>query len=207
MKIIDVVQGTDEWIQARLAIPTASEFDKIITPTGKISTQAEAYMNKLLSEVITGKPALTFEKTPWMERGNELEAEAAQFYELQNDLDSVKVGFCMNDEGTIGASPDRLIGADGLLEIKCPAPQTHVGYLLSGKIDRGYWPQVQGQLYITGRKWCDWMSYNPEMPPVIIRVERDESFISLMNAALQDFVIKMNIAKQTLIEKGYIKNG
>lgn len=204
MKIHNVEQGTDEWKALRLGIPTGSSFDKIITSTGKASTQADGYMALLLAEIMTGKPTMTFEKTPWMERGNELEAEAAQFYELQTDLAAVKIGFCTNDDGTIGASPDRLIGDDGLLEIKCPAPHTHVQYLLSGKVDRGYWPQIQGQLFITGRKWCDWMSYNPEMPAVIMRVERDEEFITALDTALKDFLKKLETSRKTLTDRGYI---
>lgn len=204
MIIHDVEQGSPEWLAARLGIPTASEVDKIITSTGGVSTQAAAYSARLLAEIITGKPVQTFEKTPYMDRGNELEQEAADYYSFQNDIDLIKVGFCTNDEKTFGCSPDRLIGDDGLLEIKCPAPHTHVQYLLKGEVDRGYYPQIQGQLLVTGRKWCDWLSYNPDMPSLIIRVERDTQYIMSMVAALNKFTKNLNEQKETLKQKGYI---
>lgn len=204
MLTYDVEQGSDEWFEARLGIPTASEFDKIITAGGKVSTQAEAYAARLLAEILTGKPVQTFEKTPWMERGAELEEEAAQYYELQNELDLVKVGFCTDDNKLYGCSPDRLVGEEGLLEIKCPAPHTHVQYLLNGTIDKGYWPQIQGQLLVTGRQWCDWMSYNPEMPAVIIRMQRDEEFIGALKAALVLFRSKLDVDRALLISRGYL---
>ncbi len=180
-------QGSFEWLQARSGIPTASEFDKIITPTGKESTQAEAYAERLLAEYILGHPVETFGGNAWTDRGKELEPDAVKFYELNKDVDTKAIGFCTNDEKTMGASPDRLVGEDGLLEIKCPAPQTHVHYLLTEKVDKGYYPQIQGQLLVTGRKWVDWLSYHPEMPPVIIRVERDEEYLATMKALLAKF--------------------
>lgn len=178
MIIHDLDQGSPEWFAVRLGIPTASCFDKLITPTGKESTQREAYENQLVAEILTGKPVNDFEGNEWTQRGNELESDAAAFYALQRDIEPVKVGFITNDAGVFGCSPDRLIGDDGLLEIKCPAPHTHVKYMLDRSIDRKYYPQLQGQLLVTGRKWVDIISYHPEMQPVIIRVERDETFLS-----------------------------
>lgn len=205
MKIIECDQGSPEWHQARLGIPTASNFERILSPTGKPSTQAEAYALQLLAEIITGQPTETFQKTGAMERGNELEAEAAQFYELQRDVETVKVGFCTDDAGTFGASPDRLIGGDGGLEIKCPLAHTHVKYLLGGELDMGYYPQVQGNMLVTGRKWWDWMSYHPKMPALIIRVPRNDKYIFSMQAELIKFDKALKSHRQTLIEKGYLK--
>ena len=157
----DIEQGSEQWHQLRLGIPTASEFDKIITATGAPSKQSEAYANRLLAELIVGHQVETFKKTAWMERGNELEAEAAAYYDLTNDVETEKVSFITDDERTMGCSPDRLIGEEGLLELKCPAPNTQIDYILNGKLDRDYWPQVQGQLLITKRKWVDLVSYYP----------------------------------------------
>lgn len=187
MQLHEVEQGTPEWHQVRLGIPTASCFDKIITPTGKPSTQAAAYENKVIAEILTGKSADTFEGNVWTERGKELEPDAVDFYEMQTGLDTRIIGFVTNDENTFGCSPDRLVGENGLLEIKCPAPHTHVQYLIDKEIDKGYYPQVQGQLFVTGREWCDWLSYHPEMPPVIIRVERDIEFIETLEKLLEKF--------------------
>lgn len=205
MQHIECEQGTMDWLQARIGIPTASGFEKIITPTGKASTQAEAYSEKLLAEYILGYPVETFTGNAHTERGKELEPHAVRFYEVQRDVDTKPVGFCTDDARTIGASPDRLVGDDGLLEIKCPAPQTHVHYLLTGEIDKGYWPQVQGQLLVTGRKWVDWLSYHPEMPPVIIRVERDEAYLATMATLLKEFTEKLEKKREKLISLGHLE--
>src|SRR5262245_45091449 len=119
MIIHDVVQGSTSWLQLRAGIPTASQFDQIITPSGKPSKSAERYMLTLLAERLMGHP-ITENVSMWMKRGSEMEADAVAFYQLQTDSDTVPVGFITNDEGTIGASPDRLVGEEGLLEIKCP---------------------------------------------------------------------------------------
>lgn len=204
MKIIDCEQGSDEWKAARLGIPTASSFDKILSPGGKPSTQAEPYMLQLLAEIITGAPTETF-KNGAMDRGTELEPEAVQFYELRNEAEAIKIGFCTDDAGTFGASPDRLIGEDGGLEIKCPLAHTHVKYLLDGKMDIGYYPQVQGNMLVTGRKWWDWMSYHPKMPALILRVPRNDKYIFSMQAELIKFDKTLKSHRQTLIDKGYLK--
>ena len=203
MLIHDVEQGSPEWYALRLGIPTASAFDKILTPTGKLSTQAEAFINKLLAEEMTGE-AMQVEKTVWMERGNELEQEAADYYELINDVELVKVGFCTNDAKTFGCSPDRLVGEEGALEIKVPAPHTHIEYLRKGEIDKGYWSQLQGNLLVLNRKWIDWMSYNPKMPSLILKADRDEKYLSDLQTALDEFAIKYQAAKQIMTDKGYL---
>jgi YqaJ-like recombinase protein len=184
--IHNVIQGSTEWLAIRAGIPTASCFDKIITPKGKASTQAEKYLHKLLAEKLMGHPCIEF-KGPWMERGNDLESDARAYYESMLELETEKVGFITNDARTIGASPDSLVGDDGLLEFKCPAEHTHVAYMLTRAVDAEYYPQVQGQLWVTGRTWLDIMSFHPEMPPVIIRVERDEKYIAIMAAAVTTF--------------------
>ncbi len=203
MKIHNVTQGEEDWFKVRLGKPTASSFDKIITPTGKPSTQADKYMNWLLAELMVGKPLETF-KNEWMERGNELEPAAADFYSFTKEVELEKVGFITDDAEAFGCSPDRLIGEDGLLEIKCPAPHTHVGYLLNPIVDGEYMPQLQGQLLITGRKWVDIISYHPELSPVIIRVERNETFIRELGILLGGFMNAMNDKKEILRKKGFL---
>jgi putative phage-type endonuclease len=202
----DIEQGTEAWHQLRLGIPTASEFDKIITAGGKPSTQAEAYANRLLAEIIVGHPVETFKKTPWMDRGNALEGEAAAYYEMITEIETEKVTFVTDDERTIGASPDRLVGDDGLVEFKCPAPHTQIEYILGGRLDKEYWPQIQGQLYTTNREWVDLVSYYPEMrKPVVIRVERDEPYITTMSGLLVKFTANLAAKKQRLIELGHLE--
>jgi len=205
MIVFDVEQASELWFQARCGIPTASEFDKIITAGGKYSTQSVEYKNRLLSEIITGKPHISF-KSDAMQRGNELEQEAADYYELIRGVDCEKQGFCTNDAGTYGCSVDRLIGDVGLLEIKCPLPKTMVGYMLNeDSLRKDYWVQVQGQLLVTECDWCDLLAYCPEMPPIIIRIERNTRFIMDLVAALAKFDQEMARDKKELIAKGYIK--
>jgi hypothetical protein len=200
----DVVQGTAEWQRLRAGIPTASSFDRIVTPTGKPSSQAAKYLHWLLAERITGRP-LEGAVTSWMARGLDLEAEAVAYYEGIRDQDTERVGFVTDDAGRYGASPDRFVGAEGLLEIKAPASHTHVGYLVSRAVDADYYPQIQGQLWVCGRRWSDVLSYHPEMPPALIRVPRDEAFIALLERHVSAFVATLETAAQEAKERGWIR--
>lgn len=202
MIILDCEQGTPEWLQARLGIPTASSFDKIITPTGKPSTQSDAYANTLVAEWLSGESAgADLSGNVWVQRGNELEPEARKFYEMQTDSSVTQVGFVLRDDRLVGCSPDGLVNG-GLMEIKCPAPATHVEYLLQGALPTKYIPQVQGQMYIAEADWCDFVSYHPNMPPVIFRVERNPKFIAALTDALGEFLLTLADRKDTLISKG-----
>lgn len=205
MILHDVVQGSEEWRRLRMGVPTASEFHRILTPGGKPSASAESYLYELLGELLMSRPM----ETPtysWMQRGNDLEEDASNWYELQRDTATKIVGFCTTDDGTIGASPDRLVGDDGLLEIKCPAPDTHVRYLLFPEkgVEKAYKVQVMGQLYVTERAWCDVVSYHPELPSVIVRVERDEEYIAKLDAALHAFAEQLALAKTELQRRGLL---
>lgn len=199
MIVHNMGQYSPEWWAARLGIPTASRFDEILTPTGKLSTQADKYMMELLAEWLSGGPNPQFE-TEWMRRGTELEPEARKYYAFATDAEIVQVGFITRDDGMVGASPDALVNSDGLSEIKCPAPHTHVGYLLGAKLATQYIPQVQGQLWIAEREWCDWISYHPTMPPCIVRVNRDDGYIKALASAVDEFLGKM-LAKRELLRK------
>lgn len=200
MIVHTVQQGSAEWLQLRSGVPTASCFSQILTPGGKPSESARGYLHKLIAERMMGKPLVEHVST-WMDRGLQTEEEAVSYYELQRGCDTEKVGFVTNDAGTIGASPDRLVGADGLLEIKVPSPQVHISYLIGAKgVDKAYIPQTQGQLWICERSWLDIESYSPDgMPSAIIRVERDEEYIGKLAAAVSEFsrVLEENAAELT----------
>lgn len=200
----DIEQGTPEWHGLRLGIPTASCFDKIVTPAkGDLSTQSSAYLHELLAEWLSGEPGDSF-SSRWTERGTELEPEARAFYSFERDVDVEQVGFVFGDETRMfGASPDGLIGDDGMLELKNPKPSTHLGYLLAGKLPTTYRAQVQGSLMVTGRQWCDFVSYCPNLPPLIVRVERDVEFIAKLRAALETFVARIHESRAALLDKGY----
>lgn len=204
MIVHDVVQGSPEWFACHIGLPTASAFDRIITPTGKPSTQADGYANELLAEMMAGEPLESFSGSEWMLRGKELEADAAAFYEMTVNEEMKVIGFCTDDAKTMGCSPDRLVGEDGLLEIKIPKPKNHISYMLKQNLKGDHYPQSQGQLLVTKRKWVDMLSYHPKMPPVIIRVERDESYIATMKGLLSDFIFNLNKKRLRLIELGYM---
>jgi hypothetical protein len=184
MRVIDSVQGTPEWLESRLGCPSGSGFDKLITATGKPSTQAEGYINQLIAELLTGETTYV-KKTEWMERGNELEPRARDYYELATGNTVVEKGFCKHDELECGVSPDGVIGDNGLIEIKCPSPSVHVAYLRAGVLPTKYKQQVQGQMWITERDWCDFLSYHPSMPALLVRVERDQDYIDLLSAEVE----------------------
>ncbi len=187
MIVHNVEQNSPEWLKLRLGIPTASCFDKIVTPTGKLSAQARDYACKLAAETVLNAQLDDMASTKWMQRGKDLEAEAVGAWEFASELTAEPVGFITTDDGQIGCSPDRLVGEDGLLEIKCPAPQTQVSYIVDG-MPAEYIPQVQGQLFVTGRKWCHWFAYHPFVPHVSIVVERHEEYIANLAEALDGFV-------------------
>ena len=203
MQIHNDKQGSPEWLASRVGLATASEFHKILTPTGKASTQAKVYMESLLAEIMIGESVSTWEGNKWTDRGTELEPDAICLYEMITKQSTEEVGFVENYG--VGCSPDRFIGDDGLLEIKCPAAHTHVKYLLENKMPSEYIPQIQGQLYVTERKWCDFMSYHPEMKPLIIRVKRDEDYITKLSGALNNFNINLAEKIRRLVELGHLK--
>lgn len=191
MKIVKVEQGSDEWIKARLGIPTASRFSKILTPAGQLSKSSIDYMYELIAESIIGQPCENG-RSQFMERGTELEDDAVALYEFQKDIDVNRVGFCLRDDGMVGCSPDGLVGPDGGLEIKCPAAKTQIEYILAEQsFYPKYKPQVQGNLYVTEREWWDLLAFSPALPSPIVRIYRDESFIGKLENAVDEFTDKL----------------
>jgi len=189
MRIIDCIQGTPEWFAARLGVPSASNFDKIVTTKGEPSKQAQEYMYKLAGEYVSGSQEDTYQNAAML-RGTELEDEARAYYQMLNDVMVQQVGFCIADG--FGCSPDGLVGEHGLVEIKCPSVAVHVEYILNGKLPTAYFQQVQGQLLVTGREWCDFISYYPLLRPFIIRVGRDSDFIDTLAKELKSFCKQLN---------------
>lgn len=202
MVILNHKQGTDEWFESRRGIPTASNFNKIVTSKGEQSDQRLKYLYKLAGEFVSGKCEESF-KSDAMNRGNELEEEARRFYQIVTDSQVNQVGFCLSDDYRYGCSPDGLINEDGLIEIKCPIISTHVEYLIKGQLPTCYFQQVQGQLLVTGRHWCDFISYYPALKPLQVRVYRDEEFIKKLESELIKFSQELEeIVKQIGGESG-----
>jgi hypothetical protein len=198
---LDVEQGSAEWFAARLGIPTASCFDKIITPkTMKMSASAAPYAHQLLAEQALGI-ALDNASFGFMERGAVMEKRAVDFYELKRDVDTEKVGFILRDDRRVGCSPDLFVGDNGLVEIKVPSAAVHIGYLLDSE-GIGYRAQVQGQLWLTEREWCDTLSWHPDLPEALVRQVRDEKFIAALAAAVDQFLSFIDESKLKLMELG-----
>ena len=198
MKTHDVEQGSLEWMTARLGMPTASQFDRLLTPkTRKPSGGRARYRAELLGEWVLGQ-AIEWGSSLWTERGTELEDEARRWYELQGDIEVERVGFVTRDDGKVGCSPDGLVLDDGGLEIKCPAIVQHVQYYLGDEPD--YIGQVQGSMYLTGRTWWDFLSYNPALPPVLHRIPRDDEYIETLVPVLDEFIERLDEEKERLKE-------
>lgn len=206
MKIHNCIQGTTEWLALRAGIPTASNFEKIVTPKGAKSKQDEKYMYLLLAERLMGHPVEDRGYSHWMDRGSEEEARAVAFYEFQREIETVKVGFITNDADTIGCSPDRLVGDTGLLEIKVPSESVHMGYLLqSGTAYEEYRVQVQGQLWIAEREWEDVLAWHPELPPALTRIERDEQFIGILVEHVAKFSAELEALYADVVARGWVR--
>ena len=165
MIVLPDPQGTEEWFAARRGLPSASNADKILSPTGVPSKQADAYANQLIAERLTGLSG-GFEGNAHTARGNELEPEARAYYEFVTGCVVKQVGFCMADNGQFGFSPDGMIEGMGLLEIKAPSAAVHIGYLLGGKAPTTYLSQIQSGLWASKYVWLDFLSYHPDLPPL-----------------------------------------
>ena len=197
MKIHAAQQGTDEWLAARLGVPTSSQFSRILSPAKlKPSASASGYAHDLLAEWLTGLQTDTA-SSAFMQRGTDLEHRARDWYAVETDTEPVEVGLCLTDDGCVGASPDAMVGDDGLLEIKCPSAARHIGYLLDGP-GNDYTMQIQGQLWVTGRSWCDFLTYNPSIAPRIVRIDADPVVAVALSAALKSFVRRLQDAKDRL---------
>jgi len=188
MRIIDCEQRSQEWFEARLGLPTASNFDKLLTTKGEVSKQRNKYLYRLAGEKVAEQSEETYQNAI-MQRGIILEDEARQLYQLITGQEVQTVGFCLANG--YGCSPDGLIGEDGAIEIKCPIASTHVAYLLAGVLPLDYFQQCQGELFVTGRKWVDFMSYYPGIKPLIVRVKRDEKFIKKLKSELKLFCVEL----------------
>lgn len=181
MKILDVKQGTQEWLDCRLGKLTASDAQAIAT-AGK---GLETLCIEKVAQRLTGKAEEGY-KNHDMERGHELEMEARNSYELETGNTVQEVGFCELDED-VGASPDGMVGEEGLVEIKCKSDTVFVRELLADSIDSAHVWQMQFQLWVTDRKWCDYAVYNPNFPKSLIikRVNRDEDAIEKIKSGVE----------------------
>lgn len=171
-----LIQGSDEWVQARAGIVTASTVGKLLTSTGKVASNdtSRGLTETLALERLTGR-AQYLPPTFDMRRGTALEDDARNVYaERYGDVEQVGFGRIDEDGHSFGASPDGLIGDGyGGLEIKCPKPSTHFRTILEGEVPRIYLPQIHGNMLVFDAEWWDFMSHDPGQPPFVKRVHRD----------------------------------
>lgn len=185
------IQGSDEWFAERCGYATASRFKDVLAKikTGEAADRKN-YRAQLVCERLTGKPASSYSNAA-MEWGTQTEPLARMAYEAFTGFLVVEVGFRKHETLMAGASPDGEIEEHGLLEIKCPNTATHIECLLNG-LPAGHMPQIQGQLWITGRQWADFVSFDPRLPEKlqmhVQRVPRDDIYIKQLEQQVIGFL-------------------
>jgi len=199
-------QRSTEWFNARLGKVTASRVADVIAKTKSgYSTSRENYMAQLVCERMTGTQGESFSSAA-MQWGTDQEPLARAAYEAVADVLVDEVGFITHPTiVNAGASPDGLVGVDGLIEIKCPNTSTHIDTLLSDKAPNKYVPQMQWQMACTGRKWCDFVSFDPRMPEglqiFIQRVDFDVEYVKMLEAEITGFLGELETKIEKLKEK------
>lgn len=194
--IHDCEQGTEEWFQARLGKITASVFAKVVTTTGKASSQIEEVVNRAVAELVMQEPDETFQGDAML-RGKLLEDQALEFFNFTEGYQFVKCGFLDSGKG-YGCSPDGIdqkieVG----LELKCPLAHTHLAYLVGETLPKIYTRQVQGALLVSGYKKWVFGSYHPDFPCLAVEVERDEKIIQPLQKILTECGL--------LVQEKYVK--
>lgn len=189
MIIIDVEQGSAEWLQARAGLATSSEFSSILAK-GHGKTRA-SYLRKVAAERLTGKPSEHF-KFACADRGHELEPLARMEYTVRTGNEVEQVGMLRHDDLMAACSPDGLVFMDGGVEIKSVIPTTQMDTILAGGYPTEHKAQIQGNLWISGRGWWDFVSYCPEMPEhlqvYIFRVMPDREYIATLETEVRSFL-------------------
>jgi len=203
-----IIQGSPEWLAQRLGKVTASRVADVIakTKTG-YGASRKNYLAQLVCEVMTGQSQDGYTNAA-MQWGIDKEPEAKAAYSFFTGNDVVSAEFVQHPAiPAAGASPDGYVGDDGLIEVKCPNTATHIETLISGTVDGKYITQMQWQMACTGRQWCDFVSFDPRMPPelslFVNRVERDQKMIDELQrevlaflAELDETINKLNTIKR-----------
>jgi len=193
--VTEIIQGSEEWLQMRAGKVTASRISDVMARdrSGKNwGKTRDTYMGELIAEILSGVPSEGFSNAT-MARGNEIEPDARNAYAFLRDANVTEVAFV--DHPTIekaGASPDGLVDDDGLVEFKCPNTSTHIDTIIKKKIAGNYIKQMQWQMACTERLWCDFVSYDPRLPPqyrfYVQRVPRDDAAISELESGVREFL-------------------
>lgn len=206
MRIVDCEQGSEAWLKARLGKVSASRIADVVarTRSGWGASRAN-YSAELISERLTGTPAERFVSAA-MAHGTETEPQARLAYEIMQGVEVQQVGLVLHPTIDMAcASPDGLVGDDGLVEIKCPLTATHINTLLTDAIDGKYIKQMQWQMACTGRQWCDFVSFDPRLPAemqtFISRVKRDPVLIAELELEAQVFLGEIEATIARLLAK------
>ena len=206
MIIHDVEQGTDPWLKLRAGKPTSSKFSSLVTGTGQPSKSLEDYAIQLATEKYIGGPIDDgWQGNKFTERGHELEAESRADYQMTRQVTVEPVGFVTDDLMRWGASTDGLVGDDGLVEFKNLIATRFMKLLIyvakHNKTPPEYIPQVQGELFVTERQWCDIVFYHPQFDPIVFRHEPDPKFQSTLKDQLTKVIAERNNILKLIGEK------
>lgn len=194
----DVEQGTEEWLALRVGCITASRLKDVLAKGrgSAPSKTGQAYAFEIASEILTGRTAEEGFSSFYMDRGKQLEDEARKSYSFITGRSVEQAAFAyLNETRRVGCSPDGLVGNDGLIEIKCPKLSTHSDYWLNAEgCPSEYIAQVQGQMWVCDRQWCDFVSYHPNSPEMthIVRVERDPEYIEELAEKVAQFCTRVD---------------
>ena len=197
-------QRTEEWFAERIGKATGSRIADIVRKTGSGGPAASRknYLAQLICERLTGNREEGFQSAA-MAWGTETEPQARMAYEFFRDAEVSETGFVTHPRiNESGASPDGLVGMDGLVEIKCPNTATHLETLRTGRIAPDYIIQMQWQMACTDRSWCDFVSFDPRLPAAMQmfcqRVERDDERIATLEREVEDFLGELHAAVSDL---------
>jgi len=185
-------QGGIDWLMSRVGYVTCSRFEDVmaVLKNGSPAKAREDYLLEVVAERLTGKPIEHYVNAA-MEWGQQFEAEARMAYESHTGSMVIEQGFLHHPTiDMCGGSVDGLVDDDGIIEIKAPNTTTHLRTIASGECK--HLPQIQGYLFVTGRKWCDFVSYDPRLEPAglslyIQRIERDDKYIAKLELAITSF--------------------
>lgn len=198
LNYVDCQQGSAEWFSARTGCVTASRLSDVMAKlkNGASSAAREKYKMEMLTEILTGQIVEHY-VSPAMDFGRENEGVARAQYEIAQGVEVDLIGFCYHPGvKRSGASPDGLVGKNGLVELKVPNTATHLGYLLSGVVPEEYKPQMFWQMACAQRDWCDFVSFDPRLPDdfslFIVRLDWDEEVIRAMEAEVEKFIGEVN---------------
>ena len=201
MIIHEMEQRTPEWDEVRAGKITGSVAKKLVTPTGKRSTQYKSEIGRIIAESQGWQPAEFIKPTFWMERGVDIEPEARNWFQIEMGLKVHEVGFMEHDSGLAGFSPDGYVEEEGLIipvELKCPKPSTHVTWWLEGGLPKEHAGQCHFGLAITDAPYMYFQSYCPNAAPLLEKVEATE-YTKLMKEAIGDFIEELAEAQQRII--------